>query len=75
MLMGKRAECSVYVQPRIPSVVVLLDDSNGRLCRRGNPVNTSHRSDTSLVSQPYYVPVANHGLQHLQILTLGPYIG
>jgi hypothetical protein len=68
MSMGKRAECSVYSLAYLPSVVVLVDGSNGRPCRRGDPMNISHRFDTSLVPQPYYVLVANRGLQHPQIL-------
>ena len=68
MLMGKRAECSVYSLAYLPSVEVLVDGSNSRPCWRGDPLNTSHRSDTSLVSQPYYVLAANRSLQHPQSL-------
>jgi hypothetical protein len=55
MSMGKRAECSVYSLAYLPSVVVLVDGSNGRPCRRGDLLNISRRSDTSLVPQPYFV--------------------
>lgn len=36
MLMGKRAERSVYSLAYLPSVVVPVDGSNGRPCRRGD---------------------------------------